>query len=168
MNKTELEAEVNFGLENLQKIYERVVYISTRENEDPILKVPALAYECLGYYNAIEHLMLRFIKFLKIPVSMGPFSHKKTLIQFFEIAQYYEITVKQHTRNSILELMAFRHVATKLYGFLIDAQKLNIVANRIRDEHQSLFELMQSILTCIDTSTFQSKSDLTEGIEDAL
>ena len=52
---------MGFGLENLNKVYESISYISESDAES-LLKVPALTYECFGYYNAIEHLILRLTK----------------------------------------------------------------------------------------------------------
>jgi hypothetical protein len=57
MSKTDLEKEVEFGLENLNKVYESINYISG-SNAEGLLKVPAMTYECFGYYNAIEHIIL--------------------------------------------------------------------------------------------------------------
>ncbi len=65
--KADIENEIQFGLENLSKIYERIKYISFLE-ADTTLKISALTYECFGYYNAVEHLILRFIKYLKMSV----------------------------------------------------------------------------------------------------
>lgn len=65
-----MKDEVGFGLENLSKVYESISYISESDAES-LLKVPALTYECFGYYNAIEHLILRLTKYLKIPTLSG-------------------------------------------------------------------------------------------------
>ena len=75
MSRTDLKNEVRFGLENLNKVYKSINYISESDAEG-LLKVPALTYECFGYYNAIEHLILRLTKYLKIPTPGGAFSHK--------------------------------------------------------------------------------------------
>lgn len=55
MNLNELKNEINFGLGNLESIYQSILEFSRQEIEERV-KVSALTYECLGYYNAIEHL----------------------------------------------------------------------------------------------------------------
>ncbi len=55
-----LKQEIAFGLENLNKIYGNIATFS-RLDVDPKVKVSALTYECLGYYNAIEHLIIRVL-----------------------------------------------------------------------------------------------------------
>ena len=39
----------------------------------------------------------------------------------------YQVTLEPRTLRICLELMAFRHVATKIYGFLIDEAKLAVI-----------------------------------------
>ncbi|HAW49437.1 TPA: hypothetical protein DCX16_00570 [bacterium] len=51
MNINELKSEIDFGLENLENIYKSIISFSQQEIEERI-KVSALTYECLGYYNA--------------------------------------------------------------------------------------------------------------------
>ncbi len=51
-----------------------------------------------------------------------------------------------HTRQTLLELMAFRHVATKIYGFLIDENKLQLIISRITTEHENIRLLILRIL----------------------
>jgi hypothetical protein len=148
MSKTDLKNEVQFGLENLDKVYESIVYISESEVERR-LKIPALTYECFGYYNAIEHLILRLTKYQKMPVPGGAFSHKETVKNFYRLFGNLGIDAGQSTLNVILELMAFRHVATKIYGFLIDDDKLNAVVNRIRGEHRNIVNLFNWTLEAV-------------------
>jgi hypothetical protein len=59
----DLRQEINFGLENLAKVYHNIVQFSALQS-DTKLKTSALAFECLGYYNAVEHLMIRILKYL--------------------------------------------------------------------------------------------------------
>ncbi|MGE0087790.1 MAG: hypothetical protein AB7S75_25545 [Desulfococcaceae bacterium] len=148
MSRTDLEKEVKFGLENLHKVYERINYISLSE-VDTLIKISALTYECFGYYNAVEHLILRLTKYLKIPVTSGAFSHKETVKNFNDLVKKFNITARQSTLNAILELMAFRHVATKIYGFLIDRDKLEIVADRIKNEHSNISELIIQLVEAV-------------------
>jgi len=135
-------------LENLNRVYESISYISKSDAES-LLKVPALTYECFGYYNAIEHLILRLTKYLKIPTPSGAFSHKETLINFNDLVRILNISADQSTLNTVLELMAFRHVATKIYGFLIDDDKLEVVVDRIKNEHENISELVRQVLEAV-------------------
>ena len=145
MSRIDLKNEVNFGLENLDKVYQSINYISSLDI-DILAKIPALTYECFGYYNAVEHLILRLTKYLKIPTTGGAFSHKETVKNFNELISKLNITANQSTLNAILELMAFRHVATKIYGFLIDRDKLEVVVRRIKNEHNNISNLI--VQTC--------------------
>ncbi len=148
MSKTDLKNEVGFGLGNLNKIYENIIYIAELEAESRLV-VPALTYECFGYYNAIEHLILRLTKYLEISTPSGAFSHKRTLTNFNELVNTLNINADQSTLNTILELMAFRHVATKIYGFLIDEDKLQVIVNRIKNEHANISRLINQVLAAV-------------------
>ena len=148
MSKIDLKNEVGFGLENLNKVYENIIYIAELEAESRLV-VPALTYECFGYYNAIEHLILRLTKYLGTSTPSGSFSHKRTLTNFNELVNSLNINADQSSLNTILELMAFRHVATKIYGFLIDEDKLKVIVSRIKDEHTNISQLISQVLEVI-------------------
>ncbi len=146
--KADIENEIQFGVENLSKIYERIKYISFLE-ADTTLKISALTYECFGYYNAVEHLILRFIKYLKMSVPSGSFSHKETLKNFRRLINEHNICAEQKTLNTIEELMAFRHVATKIYGFLINEGKLEVITDKIKNEHFEIVALIRQVLKTV-------------------
>ena len=148
MNPTELTQEVQFGLDNLNKLHHRVTYISALEI-DKVVKISALTYECFGYYNAIEHIILRFTKYLKIPTPGGAFSHKEVLKNFSQLVREREIPAEATTLNTILELMAFRHVATKIYAFLIDEKKLEVIVTKITNEHSQIVLLFNQLLASV-------------------
>ncbi len=73
MNVTKLREEIEFGLENLDRIYSNIVRFSQQDTSTDLV-VAALTYECFGYYNAIEHLMIRFLKYLETEAPAGQFS----------------------------------------------------------------------------------------------
>ncbi len=148
MSRIDLKNEVNFGLQNLHKVFESINYISSLDI-DVLAKTPALTYECFGYYNAVEHLILRLTKYLKIPITSSAFSHKETVKNFNELLIKLNIHANQSTLHAILELMAFRHVATKIYGFLIDRDKLEVVAGRIKSEHSNISNLVTQVCDAI-------------------
>ena len=58
----------------------------------------------------------------------------------------YSVTMEPRTPRICLELMAFQHVATKMYGFLIDEAKLAVIVGRIVDSHDSLVALVEDLL----------------------
>ena len=72
MSVSEFEQEVRFGIENLTRVRSNVLHILSQD-VDEIVRRSALTYECFGYYNAFEHLILRFIKFLRREKPSGPF-----------------------------------------------------------------------------------------------
>ena len=113
---------------------------------DSDIDLCALTYECLGYYNAIEHLMIRFLKYLSIELPTGKFSHRDTLRQFNILLSERNITDSQETVVIITNLMAFRHVATKIYGFLIDAEKLNVIVEDINTHHSEIEKIFYKLL----------------------
>ena len=76
-----LKQEIAFGLENLNKTHANIETF-TKLEVDSKIKVSALTYECLGYYNAIEHLIIRFLKYLSIKLPAGKFSHRRVLFLF--------------------------------------------------------------------------------------
>lgn len=135
MNVTKLSEEITFGLENLDKIHNNITLFSQQTTIDENILTAALTYECFGYYNAIEHLMLRFIKSLQLETPRGQFSHRDTLKRFYNILETYQIEKDELIIASIENLMAFRHVATKIYSFLIDTNKLKAIVNEIQENH---------------------------------
>ena len=146
MDMNELRNEIRFGLENLESIYQNISEFSQQEIEERV-KVSALTYECLGYYNAIEHLIIRILKHLKIEIPSGPFSHRDTLKTFLSLIS--EKDVDKDTIKVIENLMAFRHIATKIYGFLIDWSKLKFIINNIESSHNKIKGIFANILDII-------------------
>jgi hypothetical protein len=60
------------------------------------------------------------------------------------------ITVDEELLKVIETLMAFRHVATKIYGFLIDANKLGFVIRDIETSHSQLRQLILDVVISIE------------------
>jgi hypothetical protein len=145
MNVSEFEQEVRFGLENLTRVRSNVLHILSQD-VDEIVRRSALTYECFGYYNAFEHLILRFIKFLRREKPSGPFSHRDAVQALEAMAVDYQVTLEPRTLRICLELMAFRHVATKIYGFLIDEAKLAVIVSRVEESHDRIIELVEDLL----------------------
>jgi len=149
MEADELRQQVDFGLENLDKVFQNIQKFS-RDDIEQDLKVSALSYECLGYYNAIEHLMIRFLKFLKIAIPTGAFSHRDT-IKTFEAA-FAEMKIQPEIVKAIDDLMGFRHVATKIYGFLLDWQRLKRVTDQILNYHTDIKQVFVNAVEIINKS----------------
>ena len=134
MSLETLEQEINFGLENLEKVYQNILEFAGLDTNKQV-KRSALAYECLGYYNAIEHLMIRILKYLDLTLPSGQFSHRETLKIFENVTDRLNVAITPDTLKAIESLMAFRHIATKIYGFLIDDSKLYLVITGIQEHH---------------------------------
>ncbi|MCS6886832.1 MAG: hypothetical protein NZQ09_01380 [Chloroflexus sp.] len=128
MHKLELRQEIAYGLENLERVYSNIA-ITMQATVDQRIKLAALAYDCSGYYNAVEHLMIRIIKYLRYSAPSGPASHKETIKLFRQIAP--PLTNSDSPFDVIERLMAFRHVATKIYSFLLDWNKLQSILDDI-------------------------------------
>jgi hypothetical protein len=143
----ELLQEINFGLENLASVYQHIVQFSALQS-DQKLKTSALAYECLGYYNAVEHLMIRVLKNLDREIPTGAFSHRDVLKAFQNVAEANRVNDSE-VMIAIENLMAFRHVATKIYGFLIDWARLQIVVSDIQKLHIRILRLFQVLSTSL-------------------
>lgn len=143
MPPTEIEKELAYGLENLEHVHKQIQNFA-QQNAGQELKTSALAYECVGYYNAIEHLVIRVLKHLDREMPAGEFSHRETLKVFEKILG--DLDLKQAKLITAIEtLMAFRHVATKIYGFLIDWSKLQSVLSLIESNHGSVVTLFSDI-----------------------
>ena len=143
-----LKQEVEFGLENLSNIHDNVRTFSKLDIDSKV-KISALTYECLGYYNAIEHLIIRFLKYLNVDLPSGQFSHRDTLKCFDSFILNTGLQNTNDTMSLIANLMAFRHVATKIYGFLIDEAKLNVVVSDIELNHQIIETLFRDLIANI-------------------
>lgn len=114
------------------------------------VKMSALAFECLGYYNAIEHLIIRILRRQRIAISSGSFSHRDTLKTFEAWIVDKKIEVDEETIRAIESLMAFRHVATKIYGFLIDWSKLQVIVGDVEANHEAIKQLFIRALDADD------------------
>lgn len=139
----DLHKEINFGLENLAKVYQNIVQFSALQS-DSKLKTSALAYECLGYYNAAEHLMIRVLKYLEREIPTGAFSHRDVLRSFQGVAEAKRAGDSE-VMIAIENLMAFRHVATKIYGFLIDWPRLQAIVEDIQKFHDRISQLFRTV-----------------------
>ena len=144
MSEHELQRSIDFGLENAERIHLRIATILQTTTSEEI-KTSALAYECLGYYNAIEHLIVRIFKHLQIDIPTGPFSHRDTLARFESLLDEKGVAASGGVVNAIENLMAFRHVATKIYGFLIDLGKLQVIVDEIRQHHAVICQLFKDV-----------------------
>ena len=142
MNSTEVQQELAFGLENLERVYQNIIRFTALVVE-PDLKTSALTYECLGYYNALEHLMVRVLKALAYDIPSGAFSHRETLKLFCSLERTQFNNPKMLV--ALQTLMAFRHVATKIYGFLIEWEKLNVVVTDIQRFHPEFVRWFETI-----------------------
>ena len=141
-----LKQEIAFGLESLNKVHGNIQTFVPLD-VDPKIKVSALTYECLGYYNAVEHLIIRILKYLCGKLPTGKFSHRDTLRQFETVLTSGQVWPDaQTTMATIANLMAFRHVATKIYGSLIDADKLNAVVGDISTNHGAIEKLFRGLV----------------------
>lgn len=58
--------------------------------------------------------------------------------------------LRQEIEFGLENLMAFRHVATKIYGFLIDAAKLGFVIRDIEANHSRLRQLILDVVISIE------------------
>jgi len=150
MKFDDLKSEINFGLENLDRIYQ-IIQNFDKQEIDQQVKTSALTYECFGYYNAIEHLMIRIIKHLNLSVPSGQFSHRDPLRIFKSLLAEGKIKIESNLIISIENLMAFRHVATKIYSFLIDWDKLDVILKLIKGKHNQIRQLFFDILESIQT-----------------
>ncbi len=142
MRVDEFKGQVEFGLENLDRIHANLVKFSAK-TEDDEFKLSALAYECMGYYNAIEHLMIRALKFSSITIPTGAFSHRDTLSAFQTLGHPH---MSPGIFKTLADLMGFRHVATKIYGFLLDADKLQRLLDQVSTDHEDIKQLFLSFV----------------------
>ncbi len=64
--------------------------------------------------------------------------------------EFRDLLSKLHIPFAIMEefkrLLGFRHVATKIYGFLIDLGKLDEVVSTVNDTHQRFIALFHEII----------------------
>ncbi len=149
MSINRLREEIEFGLENLEKIYLNISKFSQQDTSKDIV-IAALTYECFGYYNAIEHLIIRLLKYLSIEIPTGPFSHRDILRTFYAVADDRGFKVDEESSTVIENLMAFRHIATKIYSFLVDWEKLEVIIDDIKGSHNNIKQLFTAILNMVN------------------
>jgi hypothetical protein len=117
----------------------------------PPMRNSALAYASMGYYNALEHLMIRTLKFLEITLPTGAASHQMILAEFQNALTTLNTSVVDF--NIFKRLLGFRHVATKIYGFLIDEDKLAEVVANIQMNHSTFVDLFQTLIRRVETGS---------------
>jgi len=149
MPSKEIVKELTFGLENLVRVHAQILSFVRLDASEP-LKTSALTYECVGYYNALEHLIIRVLKYLQRAMPSGEFSHRDTLRAFEVVLRDFNLGEPVLVSN-IETLMAFRHVATKIYGFLIDWEKLKTIINTIQANHADFVSIFREIQTQFET-----------------
>ena len=79
----------------------------------------------------------------------GAFSHRDTFRALGRLIVERQVVSTESTLSAIAELMAFRHVATKIYGFLIDEAKLDVIVARINTEHTSIMLIVRRLLESV-------------------
>lgn len=142
MKPLEFQQELLFGLENLQKVKSEVDAFQ-KETGSTEMRQSALAYAGMGYFNALEHLMIRVLKFHRITIPTGSTSHQMILTAFQK--QTSDLEIDPALYDAIKRLLGFRHVANKIYGFLINPLKLTEIVAVIQEHHTRLVELFSGI-----------------------
>jgi len=140
---------LQFGLENLRKVKSDIDAFQ-KEVAAPELRKSALAYACMGYFNALEHLMIRVLKFNRMAIPTGPTSHQMILTNFQN--QISDLEIDATIFDAIKRLLGFRHVANKIYGFLINPHKLDEIVAVILEHHAGLVEVFSMIANRIPAS----------------
>jgi hypothetical protein len=144
----ELRKEIEFGLENLDKVLSSISALAIQELPTTV-QAPALAYECMGYYNALEHLMVRFLKNRGTPIPSSQTWHRDTLRAFEKLLEESDLPLDRNLSDVVTELMGFRHVATKIYGFLIDHARLLALVKVIQTNHASLRKVVETLMNAL-------------------
>lgn len=148
MTKDELQREIEFGLENLERVFQSIVTFAASDVSEEI-KTSAIAFECVGYYNAIEHLILRIFKYLNIPKPTGASSHRDAVRGFERLLSERCLSPSQEILEAIEDFMAFRHVATNIYGFLVDWEKLRAVVAEVQSTHEDIKQLFVELTNAL-------------------
>jgi hypothetical protein len=99
--------------------------------------------------------MMRILKYLERETPSGPFSRRDTLRSFRRVASM-RLPIDDDTMGVLEELMAFRHVATKIYGFLIDREKPDVIVADILRCHSHIVKLFDDLVVAIEESAGDS------------
>ncbi len=142
MNPLAFQNELQFGLENLHKVKNDIDAFQ-KEETAPEMRKSALAYACMGYFNALEHLMIRVPKFKHAPIPTGMTSHQMILTSFQNHTSDLEIHAAPF--DAIKRLLGFRHVANKIDGFLFNPHKLTEIVAVIAENHDGFVEIFGKI-----------------------
>lgn len=60
------------------------------------------------------------------------------------------IQVEPGAIETIEDLMAFRHVATKIYGFLVNNAKLQAIIDKVVENHANIKQLFENVAAAFD------------------
>ncbi len=143
MSPLEFQKELLFGLENPHKV-KSAIDAFQEGAASPEMRKSALAYAGMGYFNALEHLMIRVLKFHQITIPTGSTSHQMILTAFQN--QTSDLEIHASVVDAIKRLLGFRHVANKIHGFLINPHKSTEIVAVIQENHGLFVEMLNKIV----------------------
>jgi hypothetical protein len=82
-------------------------------------------------------------------VSSSQFSHREILKTFETLLVTHKIKTDSKILKAIEDFMAFRHVATKIYGFLLEWEKVQVITKEIEENHSQIKHLFLRVVDMV-------------------
>ncbi len=90
-----------------------------------------------NYYNGIENIFKRILKFHKIKQEENPNWHKELLKKFYDKENNFAF-LERSVYDDLLEILKFRHVFVHGYGFLLEWKLLRPLIKKALESYQKL------------------------------
>lgn len=134
MNPNKLKEEIEFEIDCLAETLKNVEFLSNEllEREHNIYDISAAAMLLSQFYNSIENIMKRIIKYNKISISTNSEYHIELFNLFSQKNnQTLPLLFSDDIVNGFVILRKFRHIVRNSYSFQIDIVRLKIGMNSL-------------------------------------
>jgi hypothetical protein len=151
LEEIEIEFEyIEIVLKELEKLYEKPSDI-----EPTLVEVTAAGGFLHNFYNGIENIFKRILKFNKIKQEETHNWHKEVLKKFFDKENNFAF-LDGSIYDDLLELLKFRHLFVHGYGFHMEWPLLTPLIEKALESYRKFKPLCQSYtLSLRDTIKIQ-------------
>lgn len=139
LEEIEIELEyIEIVLMELEKLYEK-----PQDVEPTIVEVTAAGGFLHNFYNGIENIFKRILKFNKIKLEENHKWHKELLKKFFDKENKFAF-LDHSIYDDLMEILKFRHLYIHGYGFLLDWSLLKPLIKKALKSYREFKPLCQS------------------------
>ncbi|HLP57222.1 MAG TPA: hypothetical protein VK186_00260 [Candidatus Deferrimicrobium sp.] len=139
LEEIEIEFEyIEIVLKELEKLYEK-----PKDIEPTMVEVTAAGGFLHNFYNGIENIFKRILKFSKIKPDENHNWHKDLLKKFLDKENDFAF-LDRSIYDDLLEILKFRHLFVHGYGFQLDWSLLTPLIRKALEIYKKFKPLCQS------------------------